>query len=321
MTPGIVAVLDTGENGFSDQALSTVTAAQEIAGQLGSDVTVLVLPRDGSDMSVQADWDVSELVVVDNAGGKIDGLAAQKIIGDFLSECGPTLVLMPNSGFAIEVAAGLAAFQGYGFGGNLQSLEVHNGLTATRSRYGGKVAETLGFDLDRTNVLTLCDGAFGPSPKTSDVGPLKTSSFVADEQASTRHLSTVIPEAGDVDITKADILLSIGRGVGSEENVARFATIAEKLGATLSASRPLVDVGWVDAARQVGQSGKIVKPKVYIALGISGSIQHVAGMRSASTIIAVNTDASAPIFDLADYGAVMDLDDLAEAFESVLETN
>jgi electron transfer flavoprotein alpha subunit len=126
-------------------------------------------------------------------------------------------------------------------------------------------------------------------------------------------------QAGDVDITKADFLLSIGRGVEEKDNIERFEELAEKMGATLSVSRPLVDAGWVPGARQVGQSGKTVKPRVYLAFGISGAVQHLAGMRTAETIIAVNTDPEAPIFGVAHYGAVMDMFELADELEQALD--
>jgi electron transfer flavoprotein alpha subunit len=133
------------------------------------------------------------------------------------------------------------------------------------------------------------------------------------------HLGFREVEAGDVDITTADFLLSVGRGIEDKDALPQFEELADKMGATLSVSRPLVDAGWVSNARQVGQSGKTVKPKLYLALGISGAVQHLAGMQNAETIIAVNTDPEAPIFRVAHYGAVADLfdvaDELAEQFE------
>ena len=119
-------------------------------------------------------------------------------------------------------------------------------------------------------------------------------------------------EAGDVDITASEFLLSIGRGIEDQDNISQFEELAEKMGATLSVSRPLVDSGWIPNSRQVGQSGKTVKPKVYLALGISGAVQHLAGISGAETIIAVNTDPEAPIFGVAHYGATADLFDVAD---------
>jgi electron transfer flavoprotein alpha subunit len=130
-----------------------------------------------------------------------------------------------------------------------------------------------------------------------------------------RHRGYVQPAAGDVDITTAEFLLAIGRGVEEQANIAQFTELAETLGATLACSRPLVDAGWMPDARQVGQSGRTVSPKVYLAFGISGAVQHLAGMKSSGTIIAVNTDPEAAIFGVAHYGAVCDLFDVAEALQ------
>ncbi|MHB1931350.1 MAG: electron transfer flavoprotein subunit alpha/FixB family protein, partial [Acidimicrobiales bacterium] len=127
-----------------------------------------------------------------------------------------------------------------------------------------------------------------------------------------RHAAFEEAPQGDVDITTADFLLSIGRGIGEKDNVETFAKLAETMGATLSVSRPLVDAGWMPSSRQVGQSGKTVKPKVYLAMGISGAVQHLAGMKTSGTIIAVNSDPEAAIFRVAHYGAVLDLFEVAE---------
>ena len=145
------------------------------------------------------------------------------------------------------------------------------------------------------------------------------SSFeVPASRSRARHLEFVEPATStDVDITQAGFLLSIGRGIGEKENVEMLEELAEKMGATLSVSRPLVDAGWMPASRQVGQSGKTVKPTVYLALGISGAVQHLAGMKASGTIIAVNTDPEAAIFNVAHYGARADLFDVAEELEKL----
>jgi electron transfer flavoprotein alpha subunit len=130
-----------------------------------------------------------------------------------------------------------------------------------------------------------------------------------------RHLAYEAAPTVEVDITTAEFLVSIGRGIGERDNIEIFEKLAEKLGATLSASRPLVDAGWLPAWRQVGQSGRTVKPRVYLAFGISGAVQHLAGMKQAGTIIAVNTDPDAAIFSVAHYGAVADLFDVADELD------
>jgi electron transfer flavoprotein alpha subunit len=132
-----------------------------------------------------------------------------------------------------------------------------------------------------------------------------------------RHQEFVEQPRADVDIADADFLLAIGRGIGDKEKIPTFEQLAQKLGATLAVSRPLVDAGWMPNSRQVGQSGKTVKPKVYLAMGISGAIQHLAGMKASGTIIAVNTDPEAAIFGTAHYGAVADLFEVAEELEKL----
>lgn len=319
MTFRVVVALELGAEGFSDHALSTVTAAQNLAQQAGTDVTVVVVSDEGV-TPPQVEWDIASMVTIHNTTGLVDGLAAQRLLEGLLEGQGPVVLLMPHVGLALEVAPGLAASGRFGFGANLQTLAHHDEVTGTRSRFGGKVVETLAFDPARTTVVTIRDGAFDPSPQSSGQ-VVKQRCIDANAAVGTRRLSLDARSTEGVDITKADVVLSIGRGIGDESNVARFAAIADGLGATLAASRPLVDVGWVEPARQVGQSGRTVKPKVYLAFGISGSIQHVAGMRSADTIVAVNTDADAPIFEIAHYGAVMDVNDLASALESELATH
>ena len=134
----------------------------------------------------------------------------------------------------------------------------------------------------------------------------------------TSFLTLVEPDSGDVDITAAEILVSVGRGIGSQDNLDDVQELADALGAPLSASRPVTDAGWLPKTRQVGKSGLKVKPKVYLTFGISGAPEHLEGMRDAELIIACNTDANAPIFDVAHYGTTLDLFDLVPAMTETL---
>jgi electron transfer flavoprotein alpha subunit len=148
--------------------------------------------------------------------------------------------------------------------------------------------------------------------KSADIGALA---------AGRRYLETVASEAGDVDITKHDVLVSIGRGIQEQENVAIAQELADAIGAAVSCSRPVVDAKWLDKSRQVGSSGKTVKPKVYLACGISGSFQHLAGIKGNPFIIAINKNPKAPIFQVADVGVVDDvLELLPELTNKVRET-
>jgi electron transfer flavoprotein alpha subunit len=191
-------------------------------------------------------------------------------------------------------------------------FDVDEGLTVTRELYGGKTEATIEVAGDRA-VLTIRGGEW---PAAEGTGEAEISAFDADiDESAVRSTVTGYQEvgAGDVDITDADVLVSIGRGIEEEENLDIIHDLADALGATVSASRPIVDNDWLPKDRQVGQSGKVVSPDVYIAIGISGAVQHVAGMKGSEIIIAINDDPSAPIFDIADYGIVDDLFDVVPA--------
>jgi electron transfer flavoprotein alpha subunit len=184
--------------------------------------------------------------------------------------------------------------------------------------YGSKVETTIEVDAERAAV-TIRGGEWVAAADDGDAEVVPFD-FTPDESAvKSRVTGFEEVGGGDVDITEADVLVSVGRGIEEEENIELVERLADALGATLSSSRPIVDNGWLPKNRQVGQSGKVVTPEVYIAVGISGAVQHVAGMKGAETIVAINTDPNAPIFDIADYGVVGDLfevvPELIEEFE------
>jgi electron transfer flavoprotein alpha subunit len=209
----------------------------------------------------------------------------------------------------------VAAKLGLGFATDVFDVRDGGGLVAQRAFYGGKVHAEIEFPGHETVLLLLRPATWQPA---EGAGSASTTSFsVAAPASRARHTSFEEAPAADVDITTAEFLLSIGRGIGEKDNIPQFEELAEKMGATLSVSRPIVDAGWMPAARQVGQSGKTVKPKVYLAFGISGAVQHLAGMKTSGTIIAVNSDPDASIFNVAHYGATCDLFDVAEALDDL----
>jgi electron transfer flavoprotein alpha subunit len=178
----------------------------------------------------------------------------------------------------------------------------------SRQQYGGKIDVRLTMRSTFGLLLTVRPGCLSAEP--GQVAGTEIETVAAPPWPSPRRrrlLELVEAVTEDVDISAADILVAVGRGVGSEENLSAVQAFADAIGATLACSRPVADKGWLPKSRQVGTSGKVVRPKIYLALGISGAYQHAAGMRGAGTIIAVNTDPSAPIFDVAHYGIVADL--------------
>jgi electron transfer flavoprotein alpha subunit len=177
-----------------------------------------------------------------------------------------------------------------------------------RQLYGGKVNAEVSFTKKGPFMVTVRPGAFSVVEKEPLTGEIVSiPSLLTDEGLARRFIEYVEAAAGDVDITQADILVSVGRGIKEAENLPIVKELADALGGALACSRPVVDKKWLPKGCQVGTSGKTVKPKVYIAVGISGAFQHIAGMKGAGTIIAINKDPKAPIFSVAQYGIVGDL--------------
>ena len=160
-------------------------------------------------------------------------------------------------------------------------------------------------------ILGLLPGARAAEKGRSDQKPqIEDVQVTLPDTLRVQFKKYLEPEAGDVDITKQDVLVSVGRGIQTQDNIALAEELAQALGGAVSGSRPVIDQGWLPLSRQVGKSGAAVKPKLYLALGISGAPEHVEGMRGAEVIIAINTDAHAPIFNVAHYGVVGDLFDI-----------
>ena len=168
-------------------------------------------------------------------------------------------------------------------------------------------------------IVTIRAGAFQPETKESPNGEIIKMEIPSDLAGPHKQFVEFVDAgAGDVDITQAELLVSVGRGIGEEENISIIKELAEAMGGTLSCSRPIVDKGWLPKYHQVGTSGKSVKPKVYLALGISGAFQHVAGISGAGTVIAINKDKKAPILRVADYGVIEDLFKITDALKEEL---
>jgi electron transfer flavoprotein alpha subunit len=288
-----------------------VTAAK----QLGNPVAVAVIARDPSRFDVSFEG-VDEIVNVPVAQEEFENDVYQHALEALIAERHPQLVLLGFTVNSMGYGPAVAAKLDVGFASDVHGLgREGDTVIATRSFYGGKVDAELEFPGGRCVLLLIRPTTF--SPAATGARPA-TSVFSVEVPASrARHVDFEEAAVGDVDITTADFLLSIGRGIGDQDAIPQFERLAEKLGAVLSVSRPLVDAGWMPNVRQVGQSGKTVKPKVYLALGISGAVQHLAGMKTSATIIAVNTDPEAAIFKVAHYGAVTDLFDVADELEKL----
>jgi len=219
------------------------------------------------------------------------------------------LILMAQTAFGMDLAPAIATKWGLPFTTDVVDIEVTDGnLVAIRQMYSGKVNAKVSLKPSDKVLLTVRAGAFPAEDIPKISGEIREISAGIEGDFSGRTFMKYIEAAvGDVDITQADIIVSIGRGIKDADNIPIAQELADALGGVVACSRPVADKKWLPKERQVGTSGKTVKPKVYIALGISGAFQHQAGMKNANTIIAVNKDPKAPIFGIAHYGIVDDL--------------
>ena len=209
-----------------------------------------------------------------------------------------------------DLAPGLSIKLNAAFVSDVVAIEGVEGtsLKLVRQEFGGQVSAHVRCDLSSGAVLTTRPGAFKPLEGAALSGTVVDKSAEAGTlTAKRRYLETVVAEAGDVDITKQAVLVSVGRGIQEKDNIAIAEELAEIMGAAVSCSRPVVDAKWLPKSRQVGSSGQTVKPKIYMACGMSGSFQHLAGLKGNPFIVAINKNPKAPIFQVADVGIVADI--------------
>ncbi len=220
------------------------------------------------------------------------------------------VVLMPHDTFGMDLGPGLSIKLDSVFVSDVVDLEGVEGgtLKLIRQEYSGQVSTHLNCNISAGAILSVRPGVFQAEESGSAGGQVvDKSAEIGDLAVGRRFLEVVEAEVGDVDITKEDVLVSVGRGIEDQDNIEIAEELAEAMGAAVSCSRPIVDAKWLEKPRQVGTSGQTVKPKVYLALGISGSFQHLGGLKGNPYIVAVNKNPKAPIFQVADVGVVGDL--------------
>jgi len=267
-------------------------------------------------VGVLKDKGMNTLLVIDNPElGQAGADVCAAVIAEAVRRVDPGLVLMGYSLVGMELAPPVAGRLGVSLMTNCIDVEIDDGeFVVTRPLFDGTVHARIALEGKRPAVVAL---QRGPTP----TGQLPSKevlieSITANLEAvpvRSEVLELIEAPVSEVDITKADILVSIGRGIGDKDKIPPIEDLAQALGAILACSRPLVDLGFLPSERQVGSSGKIVAPKVYIACGISGASQHLTGMSDSKMIVAINKDPNAPIFQVAHYGVVADLFEIVPA--------
>jgi electron transfer flavoprotein alpha subunit len=306
----VLVVAEHRRGGVRDVSYEAITAGRKLADARDGDLHVAVIAGDVDAFAEDVNREGVDAIHTVENGEEFDHNVYQTAIAALLDRTDAAAVVAPNSVNGLDYAPAVAEDRDLPLVTDVIGFEYDGGLTITREMYGSKVETTVDVDGDR-HVLTVRGGEWEPARGVGDAAIESVEVPLPESGARVTGFEEV--GGGDVDITDADVLVSVGRGIEEEENLELVEELAEALGATLSASRPIVDNGWLPKNRQVGQSGKVVTPDVYIAVGISGAVQHVAGMKGSDTIIAINTDPNAPIFDIADYGIVGDLFEVVPA--------
>ena len=294
-----------------DSALELIEAAKKI--DAGAKVTAVVTGA-GADLDkvcTEVAATYPEVIKVDNdALAYPNAEAVRKALVNILPA--GAIVLVPHDTFGMDLAPGLSIKMDAAYVADVVDVEGADGdlLQVVRQELGGAVSTHVTCNIASGAVINVRPGAFAPDESKGASGSVTDRSGDAgDLTVGRRFLEVVEAEVGDVDITKSEVLVSIGRGIEDEDNIEVAVELAEAMGADLACSRPIVDAKWLEKSRQVGTSGQTVKPKVYLAMGISGSFQHMGGIKGGPFIIAVNKNPKAPIFQMADIGIVEDIQD------------
>jgi len=316
MSQDIYVVIEHLRGQVADISYMLMAAARVLAQGTGGDVVGVLLGH--NEQGLASNLAANRILYLDHPTlADFNSDAYQMALAGLLEDDAPCVVLFGSTSIGAEVASVLSTRLGL----PLVSL-CHNfntdGLFVSQI-YGGKIMAE-GDIPGPTALITMIPGGFDPENGKSPNPPEVTSVTVALDEPRIRLTGYLEPEASDVDISKESILISVGRGIQTEDNIELAEELAELMDGKVAASRPVVDQGWLPTSRMVGKSGQRVKPKLYLALGISGAPEHVEGIVDAEMIIAVNTDPAAPIFDVARYGTEIDvLDLLEELIEQVEE--
>lgn len=303
-----ILVLGELEDGrLTDPSLELAAKAAELGGQLHAETVMMAIGDNAA--SALRDSGLTRGIAVETPGVPYSPMLAETAVLAAMQQVHPVLLLMPTTTLGMDLGASLAARQNRLAVAYCVALEKAGETLRARCQvFGGKLTALVDIPQDGA-IITVIPGSWPKAEAPGPVTQVETLSVAPD--AAFTVLETMDQDAGaDVDITRADVLVSVGRGIEDPGNLELADELAEALGAVVSCSRPVVDAGWLPRSRQVGKSGRTVKPKCYLALGISGAPEHLQGMKDADLIIAVNQDASAPIFEVAHYGATVDILDL-----------
>ena len=306
MANKILAVLEQRDGALKRSAFETVSAAHKIASELNLEAEAVVVGNEISNINDIGNYGISKVVHLKNADlVNYSSSGYRDAIVNYATEVDADYVMLANTSLGKDLAPRLAVKLGAGCLMDCVKLDTSSGeLTATRPVYAGKALVDVKFNSGK-KVITIRPNVF--KAQSTDASSVD----VTVNEVSSPNLKTRVVEfkksEGKLDVAEADIIVSGGRGMKGAEHFNLIEELADSLGAAVGASRAVVDAGWRPHGEQVGQTGKTVSPSLYVACGISGAIQHLAGMSSSKYIVAINKDKDAPIFNIADFGIAGDV--------------
>jgi electron transfer flavoprotein alpha subunit len=318
MSQDILVITEHANGSLTDATFELLGKAAGLAESGGGQVIAVVLgaPQLAPELGLANEV----LTVEDPALASYTSESYEKVLAQVINDKSPRLVLIASGTQGLDLGAALSALcdaplAAYVVGIELEGEEV----IATAQIYGGKIMAEVGLTASPA-ICAVTAGAFSADAGRGAGSPNIEAVTAPDLSVlKTAFQALREPEAGDVDITAADLLVAVGRGIGGEDDIELIQEFADAIDAPVAASRPVTDAGWLPKSRQVGKSGQTVKPRAYLTFGISGAPEHLEGMRDSALIIACNTDEQAPIFDVAHYGTAVDLFDLLPALTELVE--
>jgi len=320
MTANIWVAAESWKGRISDATYEALALGRELADALGGQLEAVLLGHGDQGLAASLGKADRVLYVDDPTLADATGEQASRALAALAGQRGPAVVLVPITNRSWDLLGLLPARLGAPLVNFCREATVVGGGVETRSiLYGGKMAVTVAAGSGPVVIAVL------PGARSAEAGrgeaPPAVEEVALDLAADTgiRLLGYEEPEAGDVDITQQEVLIAVGRGISGEANLEVAEDLAAALGGAVCGSRPIIDQGWLPLVRQVGKSGVTVKPRLYVAAGVSGAPEHVEGMKDSELIIAVNTDAGAPIFSVAHFGVVEDATDLLEALAEAVK--
>ena len=322
----IVVIAEQRDGKLNRTTWETIVAAQQVSGATGTPITVVVPGAQTAAVAQElAAAQVQDVIALDHAALEPytpDGFTAalQQAIGQLSA----TYVLLPHTYQTRDFAPKLAARMDRALVTDVTAIKQIDGQVAfVRPMFQGKLTADVVMQGDAPHFATFQIGAHRVDQVTKGASAAPTRALTVELDASAIRQKPEAPfqqAKQAVDLSQAERIVSVGRGIKEQANIAIAQQLAEALGAEIAASRPICDAGWLPMERQVGSSGQTVAPKLYVALGISGAIQHLVGMKGSNTVVAINKDADAPIFEIADYGIVGDLFEIVPAIVDAVKS-